>query len=400
MNSSGSRRWSLRKSLLIGLGISVAALGVPANIALQGVGAHIPVSAAPAHGTPPGARTSASASTHRALKKAPAPPGCSATGARASSSCAAPRQAARQTAFADVAVDRCWVYTQAGRSAQRIQSQAQALAASPCNIDSWIFQWSTLEPAEGQYDWQLVDAAINDSAATGKPVVLRVLAGIDSPSWVESVARMVTLPASGYMRAGVMPVPWDTAFLSVWDTFVDAFGARYDGNPHIALVETAGTGIYGETYLPGGPQLWNAAGYDEASYLAATEGIVATYVAAFPHTYLGLDVSLGVVGANQNVMVPLVSWVAKNLPTRVYVQQNGLSGSVIPGHQAVERAPLFGLQMVGPTTQTRTGGLCSAFAVALKDGAAYVEVYYSDATNSNDYAALRYLITGDTSAAC
>lgn len=80
-------------------------------------------------------------------------------------------------------------------------------------------------------------------------------------------------------------------------------------------------------------------------------------------------------GADQNVMMPLVTWVAQEYPTIVYAQQNGLSGSSPPGGQAVVQTPFFGLQMLGPTTESRTGNLCTAFATALDDGAAYVEVY-------------------------
>jgi Beta-galactosidase len=311
-----------------------------------------------------------------------------------------PAHASGNGTLGPLAGGRCWAYTQAGRTTTQIEAQAQALAASPCDVDSWVFHWSVLEPVRGQYNWQLVDAAIQDSAATGRTVVLRVLAGITSPAWVASAARMVTIPAGATSRAGVMPVPWNRGFLHAWETFISAYGARYDGNAHIGLIETAGTGIYGESYLPGGLALWTAAGYTEARYLASTEAVVTRYIAAFQHTYVALDVSTGVNGSNENVMVPLVSWVTKQFPTRTYAQQNGLSGTSPPGRQAVITAPLFGLQMLGPTSQSRTGNLCTAFATALTDGAAYVEVYYADATNPADYAALDYLKNGDASATC
>jgi hypothetical protein len=262
-----------------------------------------------------------------------------------------------------------------------------------------VLDWRYLEPSPGQFDWQLVDAAIADSAATGRPVFLRVLAGINSPAWVGSVAQTVAIPASGYSSAGVMPVPWDPGFLTAWEQFIAAFGTRYAGNPDIALIETAGTGVYGESYLPGGVSLWTAAGYTQTDYLSAIEQIVRSYVAAFPHTALGVDASTGVVGA-QSIMAPLVSWVAANYPTQVYLQQNGLSGATTAGRQAVERAQLFGLQMVGPSSQSRTGSLCAAFAVALEDGAAYLEVYYSDVVDKATADALRYLEGGDSSAPC
>jgi hypothetical protein len=299
-----------------------------------------------------------------------------------------------------LAGSRCWAYTEAGDSTTSIHTAAQALASSPCSVDSWVLQWRYLEPSAGTYNWPLVDAAINDSVANGKTVVLRVLAGITSPAWLSGAARMVTVPSVGLSRPGVMPVPWNRGFLNAWDTFIKAFGARYDGNPHIALIETAGTGIYGESYLPGGLTVWNPVGYTEARYLASTEAVVSQFVAAFPHTYVALDASTGVSGSDQNVMMPLVQWVAQHFPTRVYAQQNGLSASSPLGHQAVVDAPLFGLQMLGPSSQSRTGSLCTAFATALEDHADYVEVYSSDATNPAAYSALTYLNNGVASASC
>jgi hypothetical protein len=258
-----------------------------------------------------------------------------------------------------------------------------------------VLDWRYLEPAPGVYSWQLVDTAINNSAATGKPVILRVLAGIRSPAWVYLVAQKVIIPATQFTPAGWLPAPWDRGFLNAWETFVAAFGARYNGNPHIALIQTAGTGIYGESYLPGGVAIWTAAGYTEAKYLAAIKEIVQKYLTAFPRTPISLNVSIGVSGlASENVMMPLVQWVSQTYGNRVYVQQNGLSGTSTVNRLAVIKAPLFGLQMVGPASQSRTGSLCAAFAVALAARAKYVEVYYSDVISAANNGLLRYLNGG------
>jgi hypothetical protein len=382
MNSSAFSHWlGVRALLIVGAVIVAAALAVT-TVPLQTVGAPGTVAPSPVqHASHPAGTTGKRGAAVTAKKSAP-------------------RSAPAAETTGTLSGNRCWAYTQAGDSTAKIETLAQGLAASPCTVDSWVFEWRYLEPSPRQYDWQLVDAAIQDSIATGKTVTLRVLAGITSPSWISSKASMATVPSNGLTRAGVMPVPWNRGFLSAWGAFIKAFGARYDGNPNITMIETAGNGIYGETYLPGGTQVWDPLGYTEAKYLASTEAVVSQYVASFPHTRLALDVSLGVSGADQNVMMPLVTWVAQEYPTIVYAQQNGLSGTSPPGGQAVVHTPLFGLQMLGPTSESRTGNLCTAFTTALDDGAAYVEVYYSDATNPTEYPTLDYLINGDASATC
>src|SRR5437879_4806814 len=49
---------------------------------------------------------------------------------------------------------------------------------------SWKFRWSTLEPAEGQFDWSLVDQAVDVAARAGKKSILRVYSGLTTPDWV------------------------------------------------------------------------------------------------------------------------------------------------------------------------------------------------------------------------
>src|SRR6202035_3278433 len=100
-----------------------------------------------------------------------------------------------------------------------------------------------------------------------------------------------------------------------------------------------------------------------------------------------LDVSIGIAAASgQNVAAPLLSWVTSVHPHRVWVQQNGLSGSYVSCQQAVAKTyglTTFGFQMAGSTNQPGVGSLGSAIDVALRDGAAYLEVYSEDVERKN-----------------
>lgn len=286
----------------------------------------------------------------------------------------------------------CFAYTQAGSTVSGIQQKASALATSPCAGISWVFGWDQIETAHNVYDWSLVDAAI--AASGSKKIILRVKAGVTSPTWVKTYAQWVTVPN------GWMPVPWENGFLLVWDTFTVAFGARYNGNPQIALIETAGTGQYGESFLPGTLALWQSVGYTDAVYLAAIERIVAKFAGAFPSIPVSLDVSSGVAGGT-NMQKPQVDWlIASSYANTVYVQQNGLSANSTPGHQVVQVAPLFGFQMIGVSSDPRTGDFCTALKTDLVDGGAFVEVYYADAIDPAQWSTIRYLNNGLPDAAC
>ncbi len=46
---------------------------------------------------------------------------------------------------------------------------------------SWRFRWKTIEPAEGEYNWELIDKAIQVTSNAGKKTMLRVTAGMFTP---------------------------------------------------------------------------------------------------------------------------------------------------------------------------------------------------------------------------
>jgi hypothetical protein len=49
---------------------------------------------------------------------------------------------------------------------------------------SWRFGWQRIEPQEGQFSWSTIDQVLEVSSRAGKKVMLRVVAGINSPEWV------------------------------------------------------------------------------------------------------------------------------------------------------------------------------------------------------------------------
>ena len=118
--------------------------------------------------------------------------------------------------------------------------------------------WSYLEPAEGQFNWALVDTAMQKWIAAGKTVAFRFTTsegradeatGYATPKWVEQAG------AKGYHLSHEKIAPdgpvWepdfnDPIFLSKLDAFLAAAAARYDGNPHVAFIDVGSFGVWGE----------------------------------------------------------------------------------------------------------------------------------------------------------
>lgn len=271
---------------------------------------------------------------------------------------------------------QCFAYTAAG-SPNSMIAHAQALQSSPCAGISWTFPWSEIEPAAGTYNWSFIDDAL--AASGSKPVILRVIPGLTSPAWVPRADGIVIPNPKG--GTGWMPTPWNTEFLSIWKTFIDAYGARYNANPNIAIIEGNGDGPQGEAHLTGTYTQWQAVGYSEQAYVNAISTEIADFKGAFPShkvSFAGATPPTGA-PATPNLLQGFISTCEQ---AGIVIQNNGLTGTKY-GHinQSIIE---FGYQ----TASSLGTGLGAALQMATSLGASFVEVYYVDATNAANASAI------------
>jgi hypothetical protein len=271
---------------------------------------------------------------------------------------------------------QCFAYTAAGSPKFTI-SQAQGLQSSPCAGISWTFPWNELEPSAGVYNWSFIDNAL--AAAGSKPSILRVIPGITSPSWLPRADGVVMPNPKG--GSAWMPIPWNADFLASWKTFITAFGARYNANTHIAMIEGGGDGPQGEAHLTGTYAQWAAVGYSEQTYVGAIATEINDFKAAFPSHKVSFAGATPPTGSPKTPNL-LADFISTCQTANIVIQNNGLSGSKY-GHinQSVIE---FGYQ----TASSLGSGLGAALRLATSLGASFVEVYYVDATNPENYAAI------------
>ncbi len=142
--------------------------------------------------------------------------------------------------------------------------------------------WNTLNPnppsAANAYFWNYVDDAFNQAAAWNtqnpaqapKNIQLIVTPGFQTPQWmlsqIPSCDGLFQSPALtpptvcgtatfvGYQEGGdgtVLPLPWNPAYKSAWQTFLTALAARYGTNPIFASIAVAGpTAASAEMIVP------------------------------------------------------------------------------------------------------------------------------------------------------
>jgi hypothetical protein len=165
--------------------------------------------------------------------------------------------------------------------------------------------WSVIQPASAAvYDWTALDAALAVCAAAGKKMGISIAAGVRTPDWVYTTGTPCTKfelapdDQSVNNAPPFMPLPWQAGFQGKWETFVNAFGAKYDGNPFVDYVVITGfmqnnelhfIGTVGDLALT--DAIAQADGFIDTNdaYLPAAHDIIDMFVAAFPNTTLILS---------------------------------------------------------------------------------------------------------------
>ncbi len=171
-----------------------------------------------------------------------------------------------------------------GPGAVALESDA-ALGINP------LFTWAELEPSEGAYNWEPLDAALGAAHATGRKVAPRVYTNEGdfsqaTPDWVFAAgAASYRIEIAGTTR---QPVPTDSIFDAKFGPFLAALGQRYNGNPDIEFFQTnAGMGAYGE-------MVWwldessRPPGYSAAVHVDTVKYWLDRWSEAFPGTHLAL----------------------------------------------------------------------------------------------------------------
>jgi hypothetical protein len=270
---------------------------------------------------------------------------------------------------------------------------------------SWRFKWQAIESQDDRYQWELIDRALEVTRKGGKKLMLRVVAGINTPEWLYQAGGKA-FPFSNadlahpqhYAESLRMPIPWDEVYLAKWEEFINAFGERYNGNPDIYSIQMTGGGHIGEMNLPKAHKKWQQVGYSDEKLIAAWKRIINAYQKAFPDTPTNLDINEPL-GRRSKVLEPVVSYVVATYPGKVYLQHNGLKEDLPKDHhirqtlREASRKTLVGYQMLGGKgfLDKQVGDRVIAFRNALEDHASYVEVYASDVRDPGLKAALQFL---------
>lgn len=137
--------------------------------------------------------------------------------------------------------------------------------------------WSTLEPEQGKFRWDIIDLALQEARQHGQTLAIRLMPYSDHdplPDWYRaSGARHANKPTD---KDGDIWQPdfSDPLYLKYWGEFVAKAGKRYDGNPYLDSVDISSIGYWGEG--------WS----DYMPPFSAQKPLIDIWLKAFPRTRL------------------------------------------------------------------------------------------------------------------
>ncbi|MDQ3813009.1 MAG: DUF4832 domain-containing protein [Armatimonadota bacterium] len=139
--------------------------------------------------------------------------------------------------------------------------------------------WSHLEPAEGTFNWSILDTPIQRYGAAGKRFALRftVFEGDPkqgTPEWVRAKGAQGKIVET-FGKKNWEPDYDDPIFLAALEKFLVAAGRRYGTSPNLAYVDVGTLGIWGEGHPIG-----------RTYGLATLRRHIELHRKAFPHTLL------------------------------------------------------------------------------------------------------------------
>jgi hypothetical protein len=152
--------------------------------------------------------------------------------------------------------------------------------------------WAFIEPAEGHFNWALLDTPAQRWISKSKRVALRFTCSENwmryaTPEWVRSAGAKGYFYELGKGRTekgnAWDPDFGDPIFLEKLERFLAAMAARYDGNPNVAFVDIGSYGLWGEGHTHMSSQV------PEAEAPSIIRKHIDLHVKYFKHTLLCIN---------------------------------------------------------------------------------------------------------------
>jgi hypothetical protein len=116
--------------------------------------------------------------------------------------------------------------------------------------------WSTLEPEQGKFRWEIIVAALDEARKHQQTLAIRLMPYDQKhplPEWYRNSGARRANRATDKDGAIWQPDFSDPLYLKYWGELVKSAGERYDGHPSLESVDISSVGYWGEgwsDYMP------------------------------------------------------------------------------------------------------------------------------------------------------
>ncbi|MDO5579748.1 MAG: DUF4832 domain-containing protein [Planctomycetia bacterium] len=133
-----------------------------------------------------------------------------------------------------------------------------------CSLGYTRYQWSAIEPVEGEYRWEIIERDLKSWKDRGCQFAFGICGASShsqyfwvSPKWIfDAGAKYDTfelinpkLATAGTPGKKLVPLFADPIYMQKLENFIKAFAKHFDGNPDIAFIDIRSYGNWGEGHM-------------------------------------------------------------------------------------------------------------------------------------------------------
>jgi hypothetical protein len=273
--------------------------------------------------------------------------------------------------------------------------------------------WSSVEKEEGVYDFRALDQLIGMAKAKGKIINIMFSPGMHAPEWLyrkgaKAYSWDSDFPedqwyAQGKSKIIKAPVSWDPVFLDYWKRFITKIAEKYGSEPAVGYISLTGPVIRGLTAtIPVKHEAdWRRfleSGYSEDKMMKAWIDVIDHHYKVLPNKRLVLGLAPDRIGRvdieRSKAMVRYIMEKKYNNIAFIVVCLNDTwykRGNLGRGLRDLLRLAKangysFGYQMAQSANRNAkwrrkapiVNNLKDSFAIAIEDGASWIEVWHDD----------------------
>lgn len=158
-------------------------------------------------------------------------------------------------------------------------------------------KWSTIEQTEGDYNWNYIDSILSRVQCQGKRVIISILTGYLTPSWVYSAgANAFSYFDNKTGRQEIIPIPWDAIYHEKLENLIAALGKKYNNHPNIFLIHVSGPMQRSvEMHLPKSAEdktRWEQIGYTPEKLIDAWKRVLTYYDMYLPNKIWSINLQI------------------------------------------------------------------------------------------------------------